>query len=99
MPTNVQTMIAGTAERAAARGMRQSLDETIGRYLPRVRKGIGFAVGFTIVAVGLSVHARQRHLARIEQKVDQLGDEQEEVLDRLASAREERRQRRLARRR
>jgi hypothetical protein len=70
MPTTVQTMIAGTAEQAAARGMRQALDETLGGFLRPQR--IGFAVGVTTLAVGLSVRARRRRLERIEQKVDQL---------------------------
>lgn len=88
MPTTVQTMIAGTAEDAAARGMREALDETLGRFLhPGVRRGIGFVVGFTTVAVGLSAFARRRHLQRIEQKVDQLAAEHEEVLDGLAATR------------
>lgn len=79
MPTTVQTMIAGTAEKAAARGMREALEERLGSFL--------FVVGFTTVAIGLSAFARRRHLQRIEQKVDQLADEQEEVLGGLAAAR------------
>ena len=66
-------MIERTAENAAARGMRQALDEKLGGFLRRgVPEGVGFAVGFTILAVGLTVRARRRRLERIEQKVDRL---------------------------
>ena len=99
MPTTVQTMIAATAGQAAARGMRQALDETLGRFLrPGVPERFGFAVGLTTLAVGLSVRARRRRLERIEQKVDELlADEPEQDFDALAAAREERRERRRAR--
>jgi hypothetical protein len=100
MPTNVQTMIETTAENAAARGMRHALDETVGGFLrPGIPEGIGFAVGFTILGIGLSVRARRRHLQRIEQKLDYLAEgEPEEELDGVAAAREGRRDRRTARR-
>ena len=77
MPTTVQTMIEGTAHQAAARGMRQALDETLAGFLrPGIPEGIGFALGFAILAKGLSVRARQRRLAQIEQKVDQLVEDE-----------------------
>jgi hypothetical protein len=79
MPTTVQTMVARTAENAAARGMRQALDETFGGFLrPGVPEGIGFAVGFMIRGVGLSVRSRRRRLERIERKLDHVvADESE----------------------
>ena len=97
-------MVERTVERAAARGMLRAINETLGGLR---RSGtperLGFAVGFMTVAIGLSARARQRHLQRIEEKVDQLVDgpeqEPEQDLDRFAAAREERRQRRLSRRR
>ena len=100
MPTTVQSMIEETAGHAAAWGMRQALDETVrGFFRPGIPEGIGFAVGLTTLAVGLSVRARRRRLERIEEKVDQLAaDEPEQEID-AAAAREERRKRRLARRR
>lgn len=82
MPATAQTMIAGTAERAAAHGMLRAIDET----LRRLRRSgaperIGFAVGLTAVVVGLSVRARRRDLQRIEQKVEHV----EEALDVVAA--------------
>jgi hypothetical protein len=81
--------------------MRHALEETLGGFLrPGIPEGIGFAVGFTILARGLSVRARRRHLERIEQKIDHLAaDEPAQGTDRGAAAREGRRRRRVARRR
>lgn len=101
MPVTVQTMVAETAERAAARGMRQALDETVGGFLrPGIPEGIGFGVGLTILTIGLSVRARRRRLQRIEQKLDYIAaDEPEQDIDGVATARDARREQRLARRR
>ena len=98
MPTTVQTMIERTAHHAAARAMRETVDETLGGFLrPGVPEGIGFAVGFAILAKGLSVRARQRRLAQIEDKVDQLVEnESEQETDGNSAAREERLERRRA---
>lgn len=101
MPVTVQTMVAETAQHAAARGMRQALDETVGGFLrPGIPEGIGFGVGLTILTIGLSVRARRGHLRRIEQKLDHLVEEQsEQDIDGVTTARAERREQRLARRR
>ena len=97
MPTTVQTMVEQTAEEAAARGMRHALNDTVRGFVrPGLPEGIGFAAGFTLLAVGLSVRARRRHLQRIEEKVDQLAADGPEH-DAVPAAHEERRQRRLER--
>lgn len=112
MPTNLQTMIGSTAERAVARGVQEAVDDTIGGFFrPGIPERIGFVVGLTILGVGLSVRARRRKLERIEEKVDvlvteevladdapQLEDGPEPEIG-VAAAREGRRERRLARRR
>ena len=96
MPTTVRTMIAGTAERAAARGMLRAIEETLLRFR---RSGtpqrIGFAVGLTAIVIGLSVRARRRDLQRIEQKVEHVADDLEEELDVVAASREARPEPRL----
>jgi len=52
---------------------------------------IGFAVGLTAFAIGLSVRARRRHLRRIELKVEHVADDLEE-LDVVAASLEARRE-------
>jgi len=86
MPTTVQTAVAGTAERAAARGMLRAINATLVRFRQSVTaERIGFGVGLTAIVIGLSVRARRQKLQRIEQKVDYLADELKGELDVVAA--------------
>jgi hypothetical protein len=69
-------MIAGPVEEAVEVGVSRG----IGRYLnPGIAEKVGFAVGATILIVGVAAQTRRRRRERIEQKLDIVAEQVEQL--------------------
>ena len=70
MPVKLQDMAAGSVEQGVSRGIMRA-------WRPWQQKLAG-ALGFTIIGLGIVHINRNRQLARIESKLDEIEDELEE---------------------
>jgi hypothetical protein len=76
VPTTLPQMIAGSVEEGVEVGVRRGID----RYLhPGIAEKVGFAVGATILIVGLAAQSRRRRQERIERKLDVVAEQVEQV--------------------